>query len=64
MKKLFSDPFINDMKSFMKPECSVTQCSTMIHPYKWAIVTYYLEKISSAQWILVITNSEGAKDFV
>ena len=37
MKKLFPDPFVNDTKSFMKPECSVTQCCAMMHPYKWAI---------------------------
>ena len=28
----------NDTKSFMKPQCSVTQSSAMsfAHPYKWA----------------------------
>ena len=26
-----------DPKSFMKPECSITQSNAMTHPYKWAI---------------------------
>ena len=29
--------FVDDTKSFMKPEWSVTQSSNMVHPYKWAI---------------------------
>ena len=28
---------VDDTKSFMKPECSVTQSSAMAHPDKWAI---------------------------
>ena len=28
---------VNDTKSFMKPECSVTQSSAMTYQYKWAI---------------------------
>ena len=29
---------VNDTKSFMKPECFVSQTSAMMHPYKWTIV--------------------------
>ena len=28
---------VNDAKSFVKPECSVTQSYAMTHPHKWAI---------------------------
>ena len=28
---------VNNKKSFMKPECSVTQSSAMTHPQKWTI---------------------------
>ena len=35
---------LNDMKSFMKPECSVTQSSAMTHAYKWAIANVLSRK--------------------
>ena len=51
---------VNDTKSFMKHEYSVTQSSVMIHPYKCAIADVFSEKNFLVKWTLVITNYEGA----
>ena len=51
---------LNDAKSFMEPQYSVTQSSAMKHPYKWAIADVLPGKISLVQRALVITYSEEA----
>ena len=48
----------------MNPEYSITQSSTMTHPYKWATVDVLSKKnIYFVQWTLVIMNSEEATGF-
>ena len=37
---------VNDKKSFMKPEYSVTQSSAMTHPYKWTINSLHVIQAS------------------
>ena len=54
---------VNDTKSFIKLECSVSQSSAMTHPCKWAKLMCYLEKISLVQWTLVIMKSERVTRF-
>ena len=58
---------VNDAKSFMKPECSVTQSSqssAMSHPYIRAIADVLSGKnMFSTLWSQVIANSEGATGF-
>ena len=53
----------NDTKSFMKPECFVSQNSAMAHPYKRAIADVLSGRKSLVPWILVIANSDRAKGF-
>ena len=41
---------VNDTKPFMKPGCSVSHSSNMMHPYKWAIGDMLPGKNILKQW--------------
>ena len=49
----------NDEKSSMKPEYTVTQSSSMTHPYKWSLAGILFEKNIFSTVNSFITDSEG-----